>query len=255
MTGDGVNDTPALKQAEVGVAVANATDVAKGAASVVLTSEGLTSMLSLIEVGRMVFERVNTWILNKITRTMLKTTFVVLSFLIFGKYPISSYAMLLMMFMTDFMKISLSTDNVKVSGKPCRWNIAGLVKVAAVLGLLMFVEALALFFIGVKHFNVLDDEQTLYMFSFQILLLFAIFSILVVRERGRFWHSKPGRELSIAVACDLVAATLMAFTGAPGLKPLPPSLTLITLIYIAASSLIVNDSVKYILLRKAVLKY
>ena len=255
MTGDGVNDAPALKQAEVGIAVVNATDVAKGAASVVLTSEGLTSILNLVKIGRLIFERINTWILNKITRTILKTVFVVLAFLMIGRYPISSSAMLLMMFMTDFMKISLSTDNVRGSDKPCRWNIMGLVKVSIVLGLLMVLEALTLFFIGIKYFNILYDEQTLYMFSFQILLLFAIFSILVVRERGHFWHSKPGKAFSTAIVGDLAIAILIAFSGLPGLKPLPPSLTLITLGYSTAFSLIINDFIKYILLRKALLEF
>jgi len=250
MTGDGVNDAPALKQAEVGIAVANATDVAKGAASVVLTSEGLTSMLSLIEVGRMMFERVSTYILNKIAVTILETPFVILTLLILGRYPISSTAMLFMIFMTGLMKFFLSTDNVRVPEKPCRWDIAGLVKVAAVLGLLALIEALALFFIGVRFFNVLDDARTLYMFSFQILFLFEIFFILVVRERGRFWHSKPGKGLSIAVVCSLVASVSTAFAGAPRLKPLPPSLALVTLLYTAASSLIINDSIKYILIKK-----
>jgi len=153
------------------------------------------------------------------------------------------------------MKIFLSTDNVKVSEKPWQWNIMKLVKVSIVLGLLMVLEALTLFFIGIKYFNILRDEQTLYMFSFQILLLFAIFSILVVRERGHFWDSKPGKALSTAIVGDLAIAILIAFFGLPGLKPLPPSLILVTLGYSMAVSLIINDFIKYILLRKALLEF
>jgi len=255
MTGDGVNDAPALRQAEVGIAVANATDVAKGAASVVLTGEGLTSMLNLVKIGRSIFERINTWILNKITRTILKTVFVVSAFLLTGKYVISSSAMLLMLFMTDFMKISLSTDNVRWSKNPCKWNVTGLVKVAVILGLLMVLEAFGLLFIGIRFFNILSDEQTLYMFSFQTLLLFAIFSILVVRERGHFWHSKPGKALLAAVVFDLAVAVSIALIGIPGLKPLPPILMLIVLGYSTTFSLAINDFAKYILVREAILKW
>ena len=255
MTGDGVNDSPALRQAEVGIAVCNATDVAKGAASVVLTSEGLASIVDLVKIGRSIFERINTWILNKITRTMLKTMFVVLAFLLIGKYVISSSAMLLMMFMSDFMKISLSTDNVRWSKKPCRWNITGLVKVALIIGLLMVIEALGLLFIGINYFNLIFDDQSLYMFSFQILLFFAIFSILVLRERGHFWHSKPGKALSAALIFDLVLAILIALIGIPGLKPIPLFLTLIVLGYSAVSSLLINDFIKYILVKKALFKW
>ncbi|MBO3797944.1 MAG: plasma-membrane proton-efflux P-type ATPase [Candidatus Brockarchaeota archaeon] len=255
MTGDGVNDAPALRQAEVGIAVANATDVAKGAASVVLTSEGLTSMLTLVEIGRSIFERINTWILNKITRTILKTVFVVSAFLLTGKYVISSSAMLLMLFMTDFVKISLSTDNVRWSKNPCKWNITGLMKVAIILGSLMVLEAFGLLFIGIRFFNILSDEQTLHMFSFQTLLLFALFSILVARERGHFWHSKPGKALLIAVVLDLTVAILIALFGMPSLKPLPPILMLTVLGYSAIFSLIINDFIKYILMKKQYLKW
>ncbi|MEM4169616.1 MAG: HAD-IC family P-type ATPase [Thermoproteota archaeon] len=255
MTGDGVNDAPALRQAEVGIAVANATDVAKGAASVVLTSEGLTSMLTLVEIGRSIFERINTWILNKITRTILKTVFVVSAFLLTGKYVISSSAMLLMLFMTDFVKISLSTDNVRWSKNPCKWNITGLMKVAIILGSLMVLEAFGLLFIRIRFFNILSDEQNLHMFSFQTLLLFALFSILVARERGHFWHSKPGKALLIAVVLDLTVAILIALFGMPSLKPLPPILMLTVLGYSAIFSLIINDFIKYILMKKQYLKW
>jgi len=250
MTGDGVNDAPSLKQAEVGIAVSNATDVAKGAASVVLTNEGLSNTVDLIKVGRMMFQRINTWILNKITRTILKTSFIVLAFLIIGKYVVSASAMLLMIFMTDFVKISLSTDNVRWSRRPDIWNITGLVKVAVILGLIMVVEAFGLLYIGFKYFNLTADDQALSTFSFETLFYFAIFSIFVVRERGHFWNSVPSKTLLTAIMLDVIVATIISVVGIPGLKAIPLIETLSVMAYSFIFSLIINDLIKFILVKK-----
>ena len=250
MTGDGVNDAPALKQAEVGIAVSSATDVAKGAASIVLTKEGLANIIGPIKVGRMMFERINTWILNKIARTILKTCFVIVAFLVLGKFVMTATALLIMIFMTDFVKISLSTDNVKWSQNPAKWNINGLAKTGIVIGLLMTVEAFGLLYIGLNYFNLKTDGEALNTFCFEILLFFAIFSIFVVREKNHFWHSAPGKTLLFLLITDTVLGIIFATFGLLGFKAIPFTQTLTVFIYTGMFSFIINDFIKFLLFKK-----
>lgn len=250
MTGDGINDAPALKQAEVGIAVSSATDVAKGAASIVLTQEGLVNILSPIKVGRMMFERINTWILNKIARTILKTSFVVFAFLIVGKFVMTATSLLIMIFMTDFVKISLSTDNVKWSPKPAVWNINGLAKIGIIIGLLMTIEAFGLLYIGFNYFHLNTDSEALNTFCFEILLFFAIFSIFVVREKNHFWHSSPSKTLLILLIVDTFLGVIFTTFGLLGFKSIPLLQTFTVFSYTAVCSFIINDFIKYILFKK-----
>jgi magnesium-transporting ATPase (P-type) len=187
MTGDGVNDAPALRQAEVGIAVSTATDVAKGAASVVLTEAGLTNILALVEQGRTIYQRILTWIINKISRTILKAAFVAIAYLLTGKFVVSAFAMLLLTFMTDFAKITLATDRVRPSKKPESWKIGGFVLVSVALGIAMVAETLLFLRICWSIFGLETNDNALHTFSFLLLLYFAVFSVLSARERRPFW--------------------------------------------------------------------
>jgi len=253
MTGDGVNDAPALRQAEVGIAVSTATDVAKGAASVVLTEAGLTNIVTLVEQGRTIYQRILTWIINKISRTILKAAFVAIAFVVTGKFVVSAFAMLLLVFLTDFAKISLATDNVRPSKKPETWNIGGFITVSVVLGLAMVAETLFLLWIGWTKFGLATDNNALYTFSFLMLLYFAVFSVVSARERHWFWSSLPSKTFMAALAADAVTGTVLTFVGLKGLMPLPLWQTLAVFVYAMVSCLVLNDAVKVAMIKWRVL--
>jgi len=249
MTGDGVNDAPALRQAEVGIAVSSATDVAKGAASVVLTEAGLTNIVALVEQGRTIYQRILTWIINKISRTILKAAYVSIAFVVTGKFVVSAFAMLLLVFMTDFAKIALATDRVQPSRKPETWNIGGFITVSVVLGIAMVAEALGLLWLGWSRFDLSTNDNALHTFSFLTLLYMAVFSIVSARERRRFWATLPSKTLVMAVAAAALTGTALTFVGLPGLMPLPWWQTLAIFAYAMLSCLVVNDAVKVAMIR------
>jgi H+-transporting ATPase len=249
MTGDGVNDAPALRQAEVGIAVSTATDVAKGAASVVLTEPGLTNIVTLVEQGRTIYQRILTWIINKISRTILKAAFVAIAYVVTGKFVVSAFAMLLLTFMTDFAKIALATDHVRASREPETWNIGGFITVSVILGVAMVAETLLLLRIGWSHFSLATNTDALDTFSFLVLLYFAVFSVVSARERRAFWSTMPSKTLLAALVADALAGTLLTRVGLPGLRPLPWSQTLAILAYAMVSCLVVNDAVKVVLIK------
>ena len=249
MTGDGVNDAPALRQAEVGIAVSTATDVAKGAASVVLTEQGLTNIVALVQQGRTIYQRILTYIVNKVSRTILKTGFVAIAFMMSGKFVISAFAMLLLIFITDFAKISLATDRVRPSKKPETWKIGGLVTVSVVLGALMVAEALLALWFGWSHGELASNESARSAYSFLTLLYFAAFSIVSARERRWFWSTMPSKTVALAILSETLVGTALTRVGLPGLGPLPWWQMLSLFGYAMVSCLVVNDAVKVGLIR------
>jgi plasma-membrane proton-efflux P-type ATPase len=249
MTGDGVNDAPALRQAEVGIAVSTATDVAKGAASVVLTEPGLTNIVALVEQGRTIYQRILTWIINKISRTILKAAFVAIAFVVTGEFVVSAFAMLLLVFMTDFAKISLATDHVRPSKKPETWNIGGFVVVSVMLGVAMVAETLLLLWFGWSHFGLATNNNALCTFSFLLLLYFAVFSVVSARERHWFWATLPSKTFLSAITADALTGTLLTRVGLPGLMPLPWWQTFAVFAYAMVSCLVVNDAMKITMIK------
>jgi H+-transporting ATPase len=250
MTGDGVNDAPALRQAEVGVAVSNATDVAKKAASVVLTTEGLVGILDLVKTGRIIYQRIITWILNKVVKTFQIAVLVVLAFLLTGMYIISALHMILLIFLTDFVTLSLSTDNVRYSEKPDSWNITGLIKVAACLGIVIVAELLIVLGIGLHYFGLGDNINQLHTFSFELLIYVELLDMLIVRERKHFWDSRPSKPLLMIILGDLLLIFLISVFGLPGVTPINPIIALMVPAFSLTATFLVNDFIKVPLINK-----
>jgi H+-transporting ATPase len=248
MTGDGVNDAPSLKQAEVGIAVNSATDVAKGAASVVLTGDGLGNIIDLVKEGRMMHQRTLTWIFNKVVKTFQIVVFVVVAFLLTGRFIVSVFDVVLLLFVIDFVTLSISTDNVRGSLKPDTWDISGLVKSSLILGVLVVLESLAILFIGLGPLGLAQDYASIQAFSFAILFYFGMLTVFVVRERGHFWDSFPSKSLFSITLVDMIVVAFLLTVGIPGLKPLPIVDTLTVIVLSVFFCFAVNDFIKYFML-------
>jgi H+-transporting ATPase len=210
MTGDGVNDAPALKQAEVGIAVASATDVAKASASIVLTHEGISDIVSAVEDGRKIFQRMLTYTLNKIIKTIQVALFLTTSFFIYRFFVTTPFDVILLLFANDFVTMSIATDNVSYSRNPEKWNVRSLVGSSMSLAILILVESFAILEIGLLlGLNV----SQIHTFIFDMLVFSGQFTVYMVRSRRRFWDSRPSRWLLTASAADIVAISLISWLG------------------------------------------
>ena len=250
MTGDGVNDAPALRQAEVGIAVSNATDVAKKSASVVLTNEGLAGLVDLVKSGRMIYQRIVTWILTKIVKTFQVVVFVVLAFLLTGQYLVTVFSMILIMFETDFVTLSLATDSVGYSKTPDTWDVRGQVRVGVVLGAVIVVESFVLLYLANVVFGLSPSSPGIQTFVFDYLVFLAVLDVRILRDRRHFWSSRPSRALLLAVGADIAvvsALSAMGFLRLPAIG-LPEILTVLG--FSLATAFVVNDLVKVAVVRQ-----
>lgn len=218
MTGDGVNDAPALKQAEVGIAVSTATDVAKAAASMVLTDSGLKGVVEAVKTGRRVYQRLLTYTLNKIVKTIQVAVFLSLGLIVFRQFVVTPLLVLLLLFANDFVTMSIANDNVRVSPQPDIWNVRVLIKTAVIIAVAWLFYIFTVFIVGRDLLALpIASLQTL---SFLGLVFSGLGNVFLVRERSYFWSSRPGKYLLIASGSDVVLISFFARFGVL-MAPLP----------------------------------
>lgn len=246
MTGDGVNDSPALKQAEVGIAVHNSTDVAKASASIVLTEPGLKVILYAIGTSRQIYQRMLTWVVNKVTKVIQFVGILVFGFLWLHEVVLSVLGMVLLVFANDFVTMSLATDNVKSTKSPNIWNVKKITLASLVIGALLVAEGAAIIFIGTDYYHM--ALGTLQTFVLLTLVFTSQFRVLIVRERSHFWSSRPGRDLALSSLATVIGFALLGIFGVI----LPPiTLTQVLLVFgFSAIFTLALDYPKYYAFRK-----
>jgi H+-transporting ATPase len=211
MTGDGVNDAPALKKADAGIAVSGATDAARAAASIVLLTPGLSVIIDAIKESRKIFHRMTNYAIYRIAETIRALLFLTLAILVFNMYPVTAIMIVLLAVLNDGAILSIAYDNVRYSDRPERWDMRSVLGVATTLGFIGVIASFLLFYMGETVFHLSQDKiQT---FMYLKLSVAGHLTVFVARTRGPFWSIKPSRVLLIAVIGTQVVATLIAVYG------------------------------------------
>ena len=246
MTGDGVNDSPALKQAELGTAVCGAADVARASASIVLTRPGLGEIIDAVVTSRKTYQRMLTWVINKITKVVEVVFLFSIGFFWLHDTVISLLGMSLLVFANDFVTMSIATDHVRSTDSPNQWNMRSLTASSLVLGLLFALEDLLVIWIGLRLFHLSFEQlQTLVLLA---LMFNTQVRMLMVRERRHFWSSAPSRYLLGVNLATIAAFALLGVSGV--LLPALTGVQVLTLLGIVAVLIPVIDSAKFYLFRR-----
>ena len=245
MTGDGVNDAPALKKADCGIAVSGATDAARAAASIVLLTSGLSVIIEAIKESRKIFQRMNSYAIYRIAETLRVLLFMTLAILVFNFYPVTAVMIVMLALLNDGAILSIAYDNVHYKDQPEAWNMRMVLGISTVLGIIGVVSAFGLFFLAERVFNIDRDHiQTLMYLKLSVAGHLTIF---LTRTRGRFWTIRPARVLLLAVFGTQAVATLIAVYGL-FMTPLGWGWALFVWGY-ALAWFLVNDQVKVLAYR------
>lgn len=211
MTGDGVNDVPALQKANAGIAVAGATDAAKSAAAIVLTLPGISVIIDSIKESRKIFRRMTNYSIYRMGETIRLIFFITLSIIVFNFYPITALMVVLLALLNDFPIMTIAYDNVKYSTKPERWNMRTLLGVSTALGLFGVLASFGLLYIGVNFFHL--SHEVLQSFIYLKLSVAGHLFLFIARTRGPFWSVKPAPILLGAVIITQLIATIITVYG------------------------------------------
>jgi H+-transporting ATPase len=245
MTGDGVNDAPALKKADCGIAVSGATDAARAAASIVLVAPGLSVIIDAIKESRKIFQRMNSYAIYRIAETLRVLFFMTLAILIFRFYPVTAVMIVMIAVLNDGAILSIAYDNVHYRNKPEAWNMRMVLGISTVLGVIGVVAAFGLFYLGEMVFGL--DRAVIQTLMYLKLSVAGHLTIFLTRTRGPFWSIRPARILWGAVLGTQIVATLIAVFGV-FMEPLPWKWALFVWGY-ALAWFLVNDRVKLLAYR------
>jgi H+-transporting ATPase len=211
MTGDGVNDAPALKKADCGIAVSDATDAARAAASIVLTTPGLAVIIEAIKESRRIFQRMNSYAIYRIAETLRVLVFITLVILIYNFFPVTAIQIVMLALLNDGAILSIAYDKVRYKDQPEAWNMRLVLGIATVLGIVGPIAAFGLFYLGDKVFHLNHPHiQTL---MYLTLSVAGHLTVFLARTRGPFWSIRPARVLLLAVLGTQTLATFIAVYG------------------------------------------
>jgi H+-transporting ATPase len=211
MTGDGVNDAPALKKADAGIAVAGATDAAKSAAAIVLTSPGLSVIIDAIKQSRKIFQRMNNYAIYRISETIRVLFFTTVSIIVFRFYPVTALMIVLLALLNDLPIMAIAYDNVKYSDQPEKWNIRTLLGIATFMGLIGVVSSFGALYIGRDLLHL--SREVLQSFIYLKLSVAGHTILFAARTRGHFWSVRPATALLLAVVSTQFVATIITVYG------------------------------------------